>query len=159
MPVGRQNIPDSLRDYRVVHQRWANLRALRRSVTEVTTTKALPVFSLKRTLALLATLLFSTHLLAATAAAPATTPAPATTSTEKTAPAEDDKSALVQGGLLGAITTGLDTVQDQLSIDNNVVDAWRLRTDRAADEVDTLISKHSNRSFSSLLMLLAPKTL
>jgi small-conductance mechanosensitive channel len=109
------------------------------------------VFSLKPTLALLATLLFSTHLLAATPAAPATSPAPATTSTENTAPAEDDKSALVQGGLLGAITTGLDTVQDQLSIDNNVVDAWRLRTDRAADEVDTLISKHSNRSFSSLL--------
>ena len=101
------------------------------------------MFSLKPTLAFLAMLLFSTHLLAAT---PAATPDPAA------APADEDKASLVQGGLLGAITTGLDTVQDQLSIDNNVVDAWRLRTDRAADEVDTLINKHSNRSLPSLMM-------
>ena len=71
----------------------------------------------------------------------------------------EDKSALVQGGLLGAISTGLDTVQDQFSVDNNVIDAWRLRTDRAAVEVDKLISKHSNRSITSLLMDFALLTL
>lgn len=107
------------------------------------------MFSLKSCLFVLSLALLSPTLLAATpAAAPAASTAPASAAAPA-APADKD---IVQGGLLGAISTGLDTVQDKLAVNNNLVDTWRLRTDRAADEVDTLISKHSNRSVLSLLL-------
>jgi small-conductance mechanosensitive channel len=131
-------------------------------VNQVTTTKAFPVFSLKRKLAVLAMLLLTSPLLipepaAAAATAPTATTAPASQDATADGQADadaagEDKDALVQGGLLGAITTGLDTVQDQLEINDNIIDAWRLRTDRAADEVDQLISKHSNRPLMSLFI-------
>jgi small-conductance mechanosensitive channel len=131
-------------------------------VNQVTTTKAFPVFSLKRKLAVLAMLLLTSPLLipepaAAAATAPTATTAPASQDATADGQADadaagEDKDALVQGGLLGAITTGLDTVQDQLEINDNIIDAWRLRTDRAADEVDRLISKHSNRPLMSLFI-------
>lgn len=107
------------------------------------------MFSLKRKFAWLAALLLSTQLLVV---APAYAAAAAAPAAPAEAQPEEAKPDLVQGGLLGALSTGLDTVQDQMSIDNNVLDAWRLRTDRAADEVDKLISKHSNRSIPSLLV-------
>ncbi|RLU13045.1 mechanosensitive ion channel protein, partial [Pseudomonas prosekii] len=53
---------------------------------------------------------------------------------------------LVQGGLLGAISSSIDDVQDKLDLNENLVDAWRLRADRAADEVDKLVNQHSARS-------------
>ena len=53
---------------------------------------------------------------------------------------------LVQGGLLGAISTSIDDVQDKLDLNQNLVDAWRLRADRAADEVDKLVNQPSSRS-------------
>jgi small-conductance mechanosensitive channel len=64
------------------------------------------------------------------------------------APAADapveEPAPLVQGGLLGAISTGIDDVQKKLDLDEHVLDTWRLRTDRAASEVDTLINRHSH---------------
>lgn len=59
-------------------------------------------------------------------------------------PAESEP--LVQGGLLGAISTSIDDVQDKLDLNEHLVDAWRLRADRAADEVDKLVNQPSNRS-------------
>jgi small-conductance mechanosensitive channel len=120
-------------------------------VNQVTTTKALHVFSLKSCIFAFSLALLSPTLLAATPAAPAASAPASSAPATAQAPAPEDKQ-IVQGGLLGAITTSIDTVQDKLSVDNNVVDTWRLRTDRAADEVDNLLSKHSNRSVLSLLM-------
>ena len=94
--------------------------------------------SLKQNLLLVLTLLLSLNL----SAAP-----PATAETD---PPAAEPEALVQGGLLGAISSGLDDVQGKLNLDDHVVDAWRLRTDRAADEVDRLINQHSARSGLSL---------
>ncbi len=56
----------------------------------------------------------------------------------------EEPAPLVQGGLLGAISTGIDDVQKKLDLDEHVLDTWRLRTDRAASEVDTLINRHSH---------------
>ncbi len=53
---------------------------------------------------------------------------------------------IVQGGLLGAISSSIDDVQDKLDLNEHLVDAWRLRADRAADEVDRLVNHPSNRS-------------
>lgn len=55
----------------------------------------------------------------------------------------EDPAPLVQGGLLGALSNGIDDVQKKLDLDEHVLDTWRLRTDRAANEVDTLINRHS----------------
>jgi small-conductance mechanosensitive channel len=85
---------------------------------------------------LLLSLLLSLNLYAAD---PPATDAPAT---------DPEPEALVQGGLLGAITSGIDDVQDQLNLDDHILDTWRLRTDRAADEVGRLIDKHSRSGLS-----------
>ena len=53
---------------------------------------------------------------------------------------------LVEGGLLGAISSSIDDVQDKLDLNQNLVDAWRLRADRAADEVGRLVDQTSERS-------------
>ncbi|NUU34457.1 mechanosensitive ion channel family protein [Pseudomonas sp. C2B4] len=53
---------------------------------------------------------------------------------------------LVQGGLLGAISSSIDEVQEKLDLNENLVDAWRLRADRAVDEVDQLVNRPSARS-------------
>lgn len=53
---------------------------------------------------------------------------------------------LVEGGLLGAISTSLDEVQEKLDLNEDLLDAWRLRADRAADEVDQLVNRPSARS-------------
>ncbi|MGY2220287.1 mechanosensitive ion channel family protein [Pseudomonas sp. SDO558_S425] len=89
-----------------------------------------------KTVLLLGTLLFcgSGALQAATAPA---APEPA-------APAKPE--LLVEGGLLGAISSSIDDVQDKLDLNQNLVDAWRLRADRAADEVDKLVNQPSERS-------------
>ncbi|WP_213880249.1 mechanosensitive ion channel domain-containing protein [Pseudomonas sp. dw_358] len=86
----------------------------------------------------IAAALFSLNLYAA-AAAPASTGA---------TPA---KEVLVKGGLLGALTSGINGLQDKLDLDQHVIDFWRLRTVRAADEVDTLVSQHDSRSVMSLI--------
>ncbi|NWA91635.1 mechanosensitive ion channel [Pseudomonas sp. D8002] len=92
-----------------------------------------------KTVLLLGTLLFcgSGALQAATAPAAPAPPAPA-------APAQPE--LLVEGGLLGAISSSIDDVQDKLDLNQNLVDAWRLRADRAADEVDKLVNQPSERS-------------
>ena len=38
---------------------------------------------------------------------------------------------LVQGGLLGAISSSIDDIQSKLNLDRDLLDAWRLRADRA----------------------------
>ncbi|KAA0957570.1 mechanosensitive ion channel family protein [Pseudomonas sp. ANT_H12B] len=53
---------------------------------------------------------------------------------------------LVQGGLLGAISSSIDQVQGKLDLNEDLLDAWRLRADRAADEVDKLVNHPSARS-------------
>ncbi|MBT9572166.1 MAG: mechanosensitive ion channel [Pseudomonas umsongensis] len=53
---------------------------------------------------------------------------------------------LVQGGLLGAISSSIDGIQDKLNFNKDLLDAWRLRADRAADEVDQLVNRPSARS-------------
>ncbi|MGY2261651.1 mechanosensitive ion channel family protein [Pseudomonas sp. SDO55104_S430] len=53
---------------------------------------------------------------------------------------------LVEGGLLGAISSSLDEVQEKLDLNEDLLDAWRLRADRAADEVDQLVNRPSARS-------------
>jgi len=58
---------------------------------------------------------------------------------------------LVQGGLLGAISSSIDDVQDKLDLNEDLVDAWRLRADRAAVEVDKLVNQTSARSPWSVL--------
>ncbi|MES2870892.1 MAG: mechanosensitive ion channel domain-containing protein [Pseudomonadota bacterium] len=45
---------------------------------------------------------------------------------------------LVDGGLLGALGAGMDEVQGQLGLSVHLLDAWRLRTARAVDEVAAL---------------------
>jgi len=61
------------------------------------------------------------------------------------APAEPEP--LVQGGLLGAISSSIDDVQDKLDLNQSLIDAWRLRADRAADEVDRLVDQTSRSSW------------
>ena len=73
--------------------------------------------------------LLSTHLLAAD-------PAPT-----EDQPAEPEP--VLQGGLLGALADGLDSAAQELDLDAHLVDAWRLRTDRAAKEMERLVDRHS----------------
>ncbi|WP_122848265.1 mechanosensitive ion channel protein, partial [Pseudomonas viridiflava] len=65
-----------------------------------------------------------------------------------TDPAATEPAAelLVQGGLLGAISSSIDDVQDKLNLDENLLDAWQLRADRAADELEKLVNKRTTRS-------------
>jgi small-conductance mechanosensitive channel len=53
---------------------------------------------------------------------------------------------LVQGGLLGAISSSIEEVQGKLDLNEDLLDAWRLRADRAAVEVDQLVNHPSSRS-------------
>ena len=80
--------------------------------------------------------LLSTHLLAAE-------PAP----TEET-PAEPE--AVLQGGLLGALADGLDSAAKDMDLDAHLVDAWRLRTDRASKEVQRLVDRHAGNDTLAL---------
>ena len=78
--------------------------------------------------------------------APAATTA---TASEPADPAPEDPAKaeiLVKGGLLGAISTSIDSVQDKLDVDGHLLDSWRLRADRAADEIDALVNKPQSRS-------------
>ena len=63
---------------------------------------------------------------------------------EAQAPAKPE--LLVEGGLLGAISSSIDDVQQQLDLNQGLIDAWRLRADRAADEVGRLVDQTSERS-------------
>jgi small-conductance mechanosensitive channel len=88
----------------------------------------------------------SFNLQAADAAATSTN-APAAAPADPAPAAEPEKpEILVQGGLLGAISSSIDDVQDKLNLDDDLLDSWRLRADRAADELDKLVNKPSPRS-------------
>ncbi|WP_263262538.1 mechanosensitive ion channel family protein [Pseudomonas sp. RIT-PI-S] len=71
-------------------------------------------------------------------------PAFADTPAAEQQPAE--KEVLVQGGLLGTLTSSLDDVQDKLDINEHLVDTWRTRTDRAAVEAGRLFDQQSTAS-------------
>ena len=58
---------------------------------------------------------------------------------------------LVQGGLLGAISSSIDDVQEKLDLNEHLVQTWRLRADRAVDEVDQLVNQPSPRSSWSVV--------
>ena len=53
-----------------------------------------------------------------------------------------DPEPVVQGGLLGTLASGLDSVSEELDIDHHLLDDWRLRTDRAANEANQLVARH-----------------
>jgi len=53
-----------------------------------------------------------------------------------------DPEPVVQGGLLGTLASGLDSVSNELDIDHHLLDNWRLRTDRAANEANQLVARH-----------------
>ncbi|MBD8495304.1 mechanosensitive ion channel domain-containing protein [Pseudomonas syringae] len=53
---------------------------------------------------------------------------------------------LLQGGLLGALSTSIEDVQHALNLDENLYDTWRVRADRAANELGRLVKKPSERS-------------
>lgn len=66
---------------------------------------------------------------------------------EKPAEAEPPAAEiLVEGGLLGALSSSIDDVQRALNLNGDLVDTWRLRADRAATELDKLVNKPSQRS-------------
>jgi moderate conductance mechanosensitive channel len=82
---------------------------------------------------------------AAPAPAPAaSTPAAAAPAAPATPPAHPQ--ILVEGGLLGAISSSIDNAQDKLDLNHNLLDAWRLRADRAADEIDQLVNQRTAQS-------------
>lgn len=58
-------------------------------------------------------------------------------------PPAKEPEPVVQGGLLGALANGLDDVSDELDLDHHLLDAWRLRADRAANEAGQLVTRHS----------------
>ena len=74
----------------------------------------------------------------------ATIPGVPAATTTATPPAHPQP--LVQGGLLGAISSSIDGIQNKLNLNKDLLDAWRLRADRAADEVDQLVNRPSARS-------------
>ncbi|WP_415842662.1 mechanosensitive ion channel family protein, partial [Pseudomonas reidholzensis] len=55
----------------------------------------------------------------------------------------EEPAPVLQGGLLGALADGFDSAAQELDLDAHLVDAWRLRTDRAAKEVGRLVDRHS----------------
>ena len=57
---------------------------------------------------------------------------------------------VVQGGLLGTLASGLDDVSQELNIDHHLLDSWRLRTDRAAKEVNQLVDRHDAGDLMSM---------
>ena len=52
----------------------------------------------------------------------------------------------MEGGLLGAISSSIDDVQQKLDLNQNFIDEWRLRADRAANEVGRLVNQTTERS-------------
>lgn len=65
--------------------------------------------------------------------------------TEKEAePAQPE--ILLEGGLLGALSSSIGDVKEALNLNDNLVDTWRVRTDRAANELNRLVNKPSERS-------------
>ncbi|WP_397451151.1 mechanosensitive ion channel family protein [Pseudomonas sp. NA-150] len=100
-----------------------------------------------KTLTLLCTLLYAGTFNLAAVAAPSAIAALTAPTASASAPAKPD--ILVQGGLLGAISSSIDSAQSELG--GHLVDAWRLRTDRAADELDQLVTQTTSRSDVSLV--------
>ncbi|WP_248915652.1 mechanosensitive ion channel family protein [Pseudomonas moorei] len=98
------------------------------------------MIKLKTAILLGALLLLGSEELEAAAALPGL-PAAATAATSAAQP-----EPLVQGGLLGAISSSIDEVQSKLDLNEDLLNAWRLRADRAANEVDQLVNRPSARS-------------
>ena len=69
--------------------------------------------------------------------------APTLASVIKAEESDGKPPVLVDGGLLGALGAGMDEVQGQLGLSMQLLDAWRLRTERAAGEVGQLVEQAS----------------
>ena len=69
--------------------------------------------------------------------------APTLSSVIKAEETDGKPPVLVDGGLLGALGAGMDEMQGQLGLSVHVFDTWRLRTERAADEVGVLLEQAS----------------
>ena len=67
--------------------------------------------------------------------------APTLASVIKAEESDGKPPVLVDGGLLAALGAGMDEMQEKLGMSVHLLDAWRLRTDRAADEVGVLVEQ------------------
>src|SRR5450830_300481 len=90
------------------------------------------------------TLLLTLLLLCASGGVGAATALPLPAGAAASTPAKPE--VLVQGGLLGTLSSSIDDAQNQLDLNGHLLDAWRLRADRAADEMDQLVSQTRERS-------------
>ncbi len=102
------------------------------------------LLNFKSSIVLLCALLFAGSFNVQAAEQVAAAPAADTAAETPEAPATPE--ILVQGGLLGVISSSIDDVQETLALDGRVLDSWRLRADRAADELDKLVNKPTSRS-------------
>ena len=67
--------------------------------------------------------------------------APTLSSVIKAEETDGKPPVLVDGGLLGALGAGMDEMQGQLGLSMHLLDSWRLRSERAADEVGVLVEQ------------------
>ena len=67
--------------------------------------------------------------------------APTLASVMKAEETDGKPPVLVDGGLLGVLGSSIDDVQDQLGLSKHLLDIWRLRAERAADEAGALADK------------------
>lgn len=71
--------------------------------------------------------------------------APTLASVIKAEESDGKPPVLVDGGLLGALGTGMDEVQGKLGMSLGFLDIWRLRVERAVDEAGLLIEQAYTR--------------
>ena len=83
--------------------------------------------------------------------------APTLASVMKAEEAGGKPPVLVDGGLLGALGSSMDAMHDQLGMSLHLLDIWRLRTERAADEAGELagqvVTQPARSGMGDLLIL------
>ena len=67
--------------------------------------------------------------------------APTLASMMKAEETDGKPPVLVDGGLLGALGSSIDSVQDRLGLSVHLLDIWRLRAEQATDEAEVLAEK------------------
>ncbi|KQB54069.1 mechanosensitive ion channel protein [Pseudomonas endophytica] len=71
--------------------------------------------------------------------------APTLASMMKAEETDGKPPVLVDGGLLGALGSSIDSVQDRLGLSVHLLDIWRLRAEQATDEAEVLAEKVVNQ--------------
>ena len=71
--------------------------------------------------------------------------APTLASVMKAEERDGKPPVLVDGGLLGALGAGMDEVQEKLGLSVSLLDVWRLRIERGANEAGALVEQASAR--------------